>query len=124
MQPTYINELKITIKWYFNLHKSKGKNHTYNQYKKCGLGRATIFRWLDQIEKEGSVTHRPGQGRPSKIGPGRRLMAAVNHKTGVSQRKLARKFQVYMLQMEFIANRSQYCIRGLINLGTDLSLVS
>ena len=96
MQPTDINELKITIKWYFNLHKSKGKNHTYKQYKKCGLGRATIFRWLDQIKKEGSVTHRPGQGRPSKIGPRRRLKAAVNHKTGVSQRKLARKFQVYM----------------------------
>ena len=96
MHPTDVNELKITIKWYFNLHKSKGKNHTYKQYKKCGLGRATIFRWLDQIEKEGSVTHRPGQGRPSKIGPTqtKRLKAAIN--TGVTQQKLAKNFQVYM----------------------------
>ena len=38
MHPTDKNELKIAIKWYYNLHKSKGKNHTYKQYKNVDWG--------------------------------------------------------------------------------------
>ena len=45
-----IKSLKTAILVLYKLHTSKGKEYTYKQFKKSGVHKATIYRWLD-IEK-------------------------------------------------------------------------
>ena len=41
--------LKIVITDFYKLHKAKGKEYTFKQFKKFGVHKATIYRWLKKI---------------------------------------------------------------------------
>ena len=47
--------LKIVITDFYKLHKAKGKEYTFKQFKKFGVHKATIYRWLKKIEQNGIV---------------------------------------------------------------------
>ena len=42
--------LKIVITDFYKLHKAKG--YTFKQFKKFGVHKATIYRWLKKIEQD------------------------------------------------------------------------
>ena len=46
--------LKIVITDFYKLHKAKGKEYTFKQFKKFGVHKATIYRWLKKIEQNGN----------------------------------------------------------------------
>ena len=60
-----------------------------------GMPRATIYRVVKQYLYTKSIVRRSGSGRPAKKMTREKreaLRRSVNHKTGISQRALARKF--------------------------------
>ena len=48
--------LKIVITDFYKLHKAKGKEYTFKQFKKFGVHKATIYRWLKKIEQNGNLS--------------------------------------------------------------------
>ena len=44
--------LKIVITDFYKLHKAKGKEYTFKQFKKFGVHKATIYRWLKEIDQD------------------------------------------------------------------------
>jgi hypothetical protein len=48
-------KIKESIIEFYKLHSKKGQGYTYNQWKHCGLSRATIFRLLEKFDKEGNI---------------------------------------------------------------------
>ena len=55
--------LKIVITDFYKLHKAKGKEYTFKQFKKFGVHKATIYRWLKKIEQNGNCDRKSGSGR-------------------------------------------------------------
>ena len=49
MSLTDQEKLKIAVEAHYQLHKRKGKSHTFTTYKNGGVNRATIYRWLPGI---------------------------------------------------------------------------
>ena len=88
-------ELRESIATFYQLHHTKGKAFTYNQFKKS-LPRPTIYRIFAQIDETGDIARKKGSGRPEVLSQSEKtkLKKMVNNKTGVSQRKLGRTFQV------------------------------
>ena len=71
------------------------KKFTVDHYMADGMPRATIYRVVKQYLNTKSIVRRSGSGRPAKkMAREKReaLRRSVNHKTGISQRALARKF--------------------------------
>ena len=52
--------LKIVITDFYKLHKAKGKEYTFKQFKKFGVHKATIYRWLKKIEQNGNCDRKSG----------------------------------------------------------------
>ena len=48
-------KIKESIIEFYKLHSKKGHGYTYNQWKRCDLSRATIFRLLEKFDKEGNI---------------------------------------------------------------------
>ena len=45
--------LKNVIPDFYKLHMNKGKEYTFKKFKKFGIHKATIYRWLKKIEENG-----------------------------------------------------------------------
>lgn len=88
--------LRETIANFYQLNKSKGKNFTFANFKHCSVGRSTIYGIMDRIDKRGNNKRKSGSGRPRKMSASQqqKLKRTIDHKTGMSQRKLASKFEV------------------------------
>ena len=50
--------LKIVISDFYKLHMNKGKEY----FKKFGIHKATIYRWMKKIEENGNCDQKPGSG--------------------------------------------------------------
>ena len=98
MAPLTKKELRITIANFYKLHHSKGKFFTYFNFKKPIkdkiITKKTVYNILERLDKRGTVERKSGSGRPPKLTQNelKRLKTLVNNKTGVSQRKLSKKF--------------------------------
>ena len=44
---------KSIISDFYKLHMNKGKEYTFKKFKKFGIHRATIYRWMEKIEENG-----------------------------------------------------------------------
>ena len=82
---------------FYKLHRSKGILYTYTNFKKSGFSKSQIYAIMQTFDQTGSVERKIGSGRPQKL-DGKKQLALknmVNHKAGVSQRKLANKFNIH-----------------------------
>ena len=81
---------------FYKLHHSKGKFHTYTNFKASGFSKSQIYTIMANFDQNGSVGRKSGSGRPQKLDKKMKsqLKKMVNDKVGVSQRKLATKFNV------------------------------
>ena len=61
--------LKIVITDFYKLHKAKGKEYTFKQFKKFGVHKATIYRWLKKIEQNGNCDRKSGSGPFERTSP-------------------------------------------------------
>ena len=44
---------KSVISDFYKLHMNKGKEYTFKKFKKFGIHKATIYRWMKKIEENG-----------------------------------------------------------------------
>ena len=51
--------LKTAIIEFYKLNSRKGKEFTYKNFKKGGVHKATIYRWLEKFEKTGNCERKP-----------------------------------------------------------------
>ena len=72
------------------------KSVIVNHFQKEGTPRSTMYKVLDKLETDQPIRERKRTGRPTSFTPRRKLKLKrlINNRTGVSQRKLARKFGV------------------------------
>ena len=84
--------LKTAVFEFYQLNNEKGKVYTWKHFKKGGVHKTTLYRWLEKIDKTGSVKRKPGSGtgKSNVVSKAvqRKLKKMVNNKTGVSQRKI------------------------------------
>ena len=52
-------KIKESIIDFHKLLSKKGHGYPYNQWKRCDLSRATIFRLLEKFDKEGNIERKP-----------------------------------------------------------------
>ena len=45
--------LKTVITNFYKLHMNKGKEYTFKNFKKFGIHKPTIYRWMKKIEENG-----------------------------------------------------------------------
>ena len=85
-----------SIATFYELNHNKGRTYTYNHFKNCGLSRRGIYYILARFDERGNVEQKTGAGRPKVLTNQnqKKLFKDVNHKSGVSQRKLASKYGV------------------------------
>jgi transposase len=86
---------KRIVNFYLNIANKK-KNVTVDHFLKEKIPRQTIYSIIKKYEKCGYVGDKPRSGGPKKLCRRQmtRLNDLVNHKTRVSLRQLASKFQV------------------------------
>ena len=79
---------------FYESHKEKGKNYTYKHFKNSWLSKASIYKIMKTFDERGSVIRKKGSGRYKALSKKdqTKLIKDVNHKDGVSQRKLANKY--------------------------------
>jgi len=91
-------QARLRVVQFADTHKTRRtdwKSFTAKHFLAEGMAKTTIYRILKRYEQQGSVARATGSGRPvvkmtrTKMAQLKRL---VNHKTGVSQRSLAIRF--------------------------------
>ncbi len=94
MYETIKKDLYNFIKSNQNLPKAE----VVRRFTGLGYKKRSVYRWLDIIEKDKTFKRKKGSGRPVKIATKlmvAKLRAYFNHKSGRSQRKMARKFNCH-----------------------------
>ena len=79
-------------------NQSLPKTEIIKHFQAIGYTKRSLYRWLEYIEEEKSLCRKKGSGRPAKIATKvmiAKLKAYFNHKSGRSQRKMARKFNCH-----------------------------
>jgi hypothetical protein len=74
------------------------------------MSRSTMYGIIRDCETRGTSDRKPGSGGHNKVmtnTPLKKLVKAVNHKTGVSQRKLAAKFKVSQRTINKVLKKQQ-----------------
>ena len=94
--PPKKGSLRNSLFDFYQIHKDKGKAYTVHHFAGHGYCRRNVYRLIKVFEERQSSERKVGSGRPRKMSKKdqKRLAKLVNHKTGCSQRKLARKFNV------------------------------
>ena len=89
-------KVRDSVAIFYKLNHNKGKSYTYKHFKHSGLSRAVIYKILSRFDENGNVDRKSGSGRPKILSKEnqKKLLKDVNHKSGVSQRKLASKYGV------------------------------
>jgi hypothetical protein len=82
---------------FFNDAAQKNKKTTVNYFKKQGVPRSTIYYILKKYSAHHTTQFLPRIGRPAKLSNKnvKALTKCVNNQTGVSQRRLARRYGVH-----------------------------
>ena len=90
-----VKRVNEAIATFYELNRPKGKYFTYSNFKN-ELPKTTIYRIMKFVDERGSISRKEGSGRPPALDQKQRLKLSrmVNHKTGVSQRKLGEKLNV------------------------------
>ena len=72
------------------------KSEIVKHFEMEGFARRTIYNTLNRLESGGDIKNKKKTGRPTSLTAARRsrLKKLTNHRKGVSQRRLARKFEV------------------------------
>ena len=88
--------LRNSVFDFYQIHKEKGRVYTINHFAGHGYNRKYLFTLLKTFDERKTPERKAGSGPPRKFSKkdAKKLMKLVNHKTGCSQRKLARKFNV------------------------------
>ena len=73
------------------------KSVTINHFLAENIPRQTVYSIIQKYDTCGTIGDKPRSGRPRKISSGQRtrLKRLVNHKTGISLRKIVKKFNVH-----------------------------
>ena len=81
---------------FYELHKNKGKNYTVSHFEGETYKKTYLYTLLSEFDKRGTPDQKSGSGRKGKFlkKDAKKLKDLINHKTGVSQNKLANKFDV------------------------------
>ena len=88
-------QLRKRVAQFLELYRSSRddwRRLTVSHFVAEGRSQSTIYNIIDTYLRRGSVDHKKGAGRPAqKMTPYNkaRLRTAVNHKTGISQRRMA-----------------------------------
>ena len=85
-----------TVFDFYQIHKNKGKLYTVSQFEGAAYERKYLYRLLSEFDRREISDHKSGSGNQGKFSKqdAKKLKKLINHKTGISQRKLAEKFGV------------------------------
>ena len=87
---------------------NKRKSEVADRFMAIGIKRATIYRWIKLVEEKKSIKRKKGSGRPVKVATRAnilRIKKYFNHKSGRSQRKLARRINCTQSYISYILNK-------------------
>ena len=57
-------ERRLVVGNFYTENMSLGKPYTVHPFMRMGLKRVTIYKILQRVDKQITLKHRPGQGRP------------------------------------------------------------
>jgi transposase len=99
------NSKRIVL--FYNMHQDKPKSFCVNHFKTEGISESRIYKVIAKFEQYGTYEDRSRTGRPPKMNTKKvkRLRSLVNNKDGVSQRDLARRFDVSQSTISYTLNQ-------------------
>ena len=54
--------LKTAVLEFYKLNSNKGKPYAFKHFRNAGVHRATVYRWIEKIEKNGNLDWKPNGG--------------------------------------------------------------
>lgn len=90
-------EKRNLISDFYTKNLSKGKPYTVKYFEKLGICRRTVYNVISRVEKGNTLNRKKGSGRKHwKISNYQKasIFRSVDGKSGISQRKMARKYNV------------------------------
>ena len=80
---------------YFFLNKNLGRNRKqiFDVFFKLGAPLSSLNRWITRLESNEKLDRVTGSGRPIKIANIYRIKQKINHRSGCTQRKVAKQLK-------------------------------
>ena len=88
--------VKKNLQEYYEKNANLGRKEIFRVFLGHGIPKSTLNRWLACLEKNTSLNRKVGSGRPIKIATKSniaKIKKKFNHRSGCSQRKVAREFK-------------------------------
>lgn len=86
--------IKKELYKFFNNNPEKSKKEIAEHFISMGYAKSSVYRWIDLVENGDTLERKVGSGRPVKIatnGNIKDIIKKFNHRSGCSQRSVARK---------------------------------
>jgi hypothetical protein len=90
------DDLKSVLYRYYQKKPRKSRKFIYDMFIELGAPKRSLNRWLELLEKNKSIMRKEGSGRRAKIAVKSNITCIkrkFNHKSGCSQRKVAKKLK-------------------------------
>ena len=87
--------LKKNLQDFYEKNANLTRKHFFDKFIDLGAPKRTLNRWLSLLEDKKSLNRKNGSGRVAKIATKAniaKIKKIFNHRSGRSQRKVARKF--------------------------------
>ena len=89
--------LKETLYNFYKNHRHLSRKEIFNRFRELGAPKRSLNRWLCALEQKKTLKRKKSSGRVAKKATSKVIKAvkrSFNHKTGRSQRKSARSFNM------------------------------
>lgn len=105
------NSLKITLENFYKKNKHLKRAEIFKKFSDLGAPKRTLNSWLARLEHSQSLNRKPGSGRwkgrikiatKSNI---RKIKEKFNHRSGCSQRKVAKQFKTSQPYISYILKK-------------------
>jgi len=100
--------LKIILQEYYKKNPSLNRKHFFDKFIDLGAPKRSLNGWLSLLEKKKSISRKAGSGRVAKIATKANIVKikkTFSHRSGRSQRKVARKFNISQRYVSTILNK-------------------
>ena len=93
---------KKIIEEYYKNNSKLGRAKIFETFFALGVPKSTLNRWLMCLESGKSLVRKKGSGRPVKVATKAKIQRRFNHRSGCSQRKVARELKTSQAYISYI----------------------
>jgi|LakMenE18May11ns_1017448.scaffolds.fasta_scaffold9790835_1 hypothetical protein len=105
---TKYEALKKSLQNYFEKNPNLERKRIFDVFIELGAPKRSLNNWITRLESNTSLTRKVGSGRPTRKatrGTIARIKRKFNHRSGCSQRRVARQFEISQSYVSYILKK-------------------